>query len=688
MKLLLLACSFAAIAAPPVITELQPRGVQKGRPFTLTIAGTNLAEGAQILSTLPASFTPMVPDKPQMEGRYATYLVEPKADWEVGVYPVRVKTADGLSNILLLNIGAFPEITEEESSPGGLPNSNDSIEKAQPLPSSATTLNGTLRGAERDVYRIQVKAGERRVFEVDARRAGSAIDPVIRVMDASGKQIARSEDAAMLQLDPRLDMTFPVAGYFYVELHDARFSGQTQNFYRLKTGAYAYPTEIFPLGGRRGEEVEVSLGAGKAKTNLKNFKGPQTTVNLADSPALPLPFAVGDLPETTETATVKTAFPLTINGRLAKAGEIDKYTFDVKPGEDVMFELQARELGTSKIIGIITAWDEKGNRIASAGDQPLPVDVAAVQVSSRTASDPFLSFKVPEGVSKITVSVEDLALRGGAHYAYRLSAFKGAHDLQATIGTPFVNIPAGGTAIVNINVDRRGFLGPLRVKALNLPKGVEMTGGHIPFELPEGAPGRIVTRRAMIGLTAAQGAEINLSELSFVAVGDGIERRARGIGYAINVAGAVTQGVVDRQRALNGAWLGLELPAAMTEAQPATLDLKLEKSEKKESGYAFHFRWTWNARNNMQAVPPSVSVDVPNFADLRIINMAVEKGNRKSGTFQVTSTRNTAPALYDIMINGRLMIGTQQHDVYSKALSFEVPALEPEEKNATSASAR
>ena len=29
-----------------------------------------------------------------------------------------------------------------------------------------------LRGAERDVYRLQVKAGERRVFAVDARRGG------------------------------------------------------------------------------------------------------------------------------------------------------------------------------------------------------------------------------------------------------------------------------------------------------------------------------------------------------------------------------------------------------------------------------------------------------------------------------------------------------------------------------------
>jgi hypothetical protein len=30
------------LSAQPVITELQPRGAQKGKPFTLTLAGRNL----------------------------------------------------------------------------------------------------------------------------------------------------------------------------------------------------------------------------------------------------------------------------------------------------------------------------------------------------------------------------------------------------------------------------------------------------------------------------------------------------------------------------------------------------------------------------------------------------------------------------------------------------------------------
>ncbi|MBM3786315.1 MAG: hypothetical protein FJW30_18300 [Acidobacteria bacterium] len=686
MKLWIFVCSLALAAAPPVITELQPRGVQKGRPFVLTVAGSNLSEGVRVLTPLPATFTPTLPEKMGMEGRYASFLVEPTKEWEVGVYPLRVQSSDGLSNIVLLSIGSLPEITEEESSTGGVPNSNDTIEKAQPLPASAITLNGTLRGAERDIYRVQVKAGERRVFEIDARRAGSALDPVIRVMDAGGKQIARSEDSALLQLDPRVDITFPAAGYYYVEVHDARFSGQAQNFYRLKTGAYSYPTEVFPLGGRRGEAVEVSLGAAKVTANLKTAKGPQTTVNLPDSPALPLPFAIGELPEVPETAP-SFRFPVTINGRLAKPGEVDKFVFDVNPGDDLLLELQARELGTSKVNAIIGVWDEKGKRLASAGDNFIPLDVNAVQVASRTAGDPFLAYKVPEGLRKLTVSVEDLALRGGPHFGYRLSARKGGHDLQAVITTPFVNLPSGGTALVNLNIDRRGYYGPLEVKALNLPKGVTLSGGHIPTEPMDGVTTRALSRRAMVALTAEPGVSLDTAEIAFAVKGEGFERRATGVGFAIAVAGATSQGVVDRQRALSGSHLGLELPAAVAPAQPAALTLTLEKSEKKLSGYEFLFRWKWTVRNPMLTVPMTVAADVPNFVDLRVINMAVDKEDKNTGTFLVTSTRNTAPAIYDIMINGRLMADNTAHDIYSTALSFQVPVLDTEESNANAPTA-
>ena len=115
-----LAVSASSLSAQPVITGLQPRGAQKGKPFTLTLAGRNLGEDAKIRSTMPASFTLLTPDQPALmqnasaagEGRYATFMVEPAADLAAGVYAIRVVTGEGISNVQLFTVGAFPEFVE------------------------------------------------------------------------------------------------------------------------------------------------------------------------------------------------------------------------------------------------------------------------------------------------------------------------------------------------------------------------------------------------------------------------------------------------------------------------------------------------------------------------------------------------------------------------------------------------
>src|ERR1035438_9917074 len=148
-------------------------------------------------------------------------------------------------------------------------------------------------------------------------------------------------------------------------------------------GAYRYADGIFPLGGRRGERVPVTfyggdLGAGVASTaDLSKVVATQTLtrVGLPDSPVLPFVFAVSDLPELLEPVDGPVPLPSVVNGRLDKSAEIDRYHYLVEPGEKLIFELQARELGTSRLEGILTVWDAAGKRLGSAGDQPLSEDV-------------------------------------------------------------------------------------------------------------------------------------------------------------------------------------------------------------------------------------------------------------------------------------------------------------------------
>ena len=685
--LLAAAIAQAALAAAPVITELKPRGAEIGRPFTLTAIGRNIVEGSRITTTLPATFTPVLtaptPGTMATPGRAASYLVELKAEAAPGVYPVRIETPSGISNILLFTLGTFAEVSEEESQPGALPNSNDTIETAQPVRSTPVVVNGTLRGPERDLYRVSGKAGERRVIEVEARRCGSAVDPVLRVLDGSGKQLARSDDSPGAGLDARLDFTFPKEGYYYVEVTDARFSNQGQNFYRLKMGAYRYAEGIFPLGGRRGEQVPVTFFGGRAgaaattAADLRTLAATDayTHITLPDSPALPFVFAVSDLPEVMEPLQAAAPLPGVINGRLDKPGEIDRYRLNVQPGDRLLIELQARELGTSKLEAIVTAYDTNGKKLGSAGDQPLPEDVFAIQGTSRTSSDPFLNLTVPDGVRALDVTVEDLALRGGALYGYRLILRKQAEDFRLTISSPQINIPAGGTMVFSVNADRRGFDGPIHLTIPDLPKGIRAEGGIIPREYLDASGARTVNRRGVLLLTADRDVSLSTNELHVwgearLSDGSVLKRRARGVGMIVDVAGANEMGVVDRQRALTAPWLDLELPVALGDPPSGSLEVHQTAIKQMEEGARYEYEYKWTAKG--KATPPAtVNVDVIGAKDLRIIDMKAAPG-MLSGTFAVTTTKATDPAAYDLYISGRMKTDDGDELVVSRPIVFEV----------------
>jgi hypothetical protein len=354
---------------------------------------------------------------------------------------------------------------------------------------------------------------------------------------------------------------------------------------------------------------------------------------------------------------------------------VDRYHLQVAPGERLLIELQARELGTSKLEGIITAYDAAGKKLASAGDQPLPEDVFAIQGTSRTSSDPFLNLTVSAGAQAIDITVEDLALRGGPLYGYRLMVRRQAEDFKLTIASPQLNIPAGGTIAFSVTTDRRGFDGAIQLGVSDLPKGLRAEGGIIPREYLDASGARTVNRRGVLLVTADR--EVSLAANQLHVWGEGklsdgtvLKRRAMGQGMAVDVAGATEQGVVDRQRALTAPWLDLELPVALGDPPPATLEVRQTAIKQMEEGARYEYAYKWTVTG--KATPPTtVGVDVVGAKDLRIIDMKAASG-AMSGTFAVTTTKATDPARYDLYINGRVKTDEGDEVIVSRPIAFEV----------------
>jgi hypothetical protein len=673
----LLLCN-AAFAAAPVLTDLQPRGAQKGKTLTLTLAGRNLTEGARIITNLPAAITPLTASR---KGGLP-FLLELKPDIPIGTYPIRVQTSDGISNILLFTVGDFPEIDEEETTA----HTNGTIATAQVVKSTPVTINGTLAGADRDDFRISARAGERLVFEVEARRCGSAIDPVLTLLDQSGKQLARNEDAPGIGVDSRIDYTFAHDGDYVIEVNDARFSKQEQNFYRLKIGSYIYPESVFPLGGKHGETVQLEFEA-KGTPVRASVKLPQdgdfTMVAMPGSPALPFRFALGNYPELRGPVDGPLPLPVTVNGRIAKPAQVDRYTVRVTPGESLLFELQSRELGTSALDALITISDSKGKKLASAGDIPPAADVFSLQTGNRTSNDPFLNFKVPEGVNEITVSVEDIARRGGPNFGYRLTARKQAEDYLLSASPAYINVPRGGTVQVVVNADRRGYDGPIQALIPNLPKGWTAEGGYIATETIDSSGQRSISRRGVMTVTAAMDAESPPSDLAVagearLADGSVLRRRASGMGAVVDIAGGTglpDAASSDRQKSFTAPWLGMTMPAALSPEPVATIEIRSIGRTPMEQGDAYNFEWKIVATDGNAkslSMPATVNVDAPGVRDIRIINVRPAAKGAATGTFTVTTTKATTPAKYDLVVSANLMVDGQRETIMSRAIPFEV----------------
>ncbi|HUQ93910.1 MAG TPA: hypothetical protein VM120_19685 [Bryobacteraceae bacterium] len=658
-----LLASAALIAAPPVLNTLEPGGAQRGKALTLTLIGANLPEGAKIVSNLPATFTPLsVP--PETAGKRLPFLVEIQPGAPVGLYPVRIESPNGISNILLFSLGSYPEMREMEK--------NDTMETAQPLKALPITINGTFRAGDRDFFKVYGKGGEHRIFEVEARRMGSAIDPALNIYDSNGKLLIRIEDTPTLGVDCRLDFTFPQEGNYYVEVHDARFSDQAANFYRLKMGFYSYADAVFPLGWTRDKPIDVELSGGNLTAPVK-AKPTHGMVSLPNSEGtLPIPFVLSDSPETLEPAGAGPHIlkPGTVmNGRLLKPGEIDKYRLAVKPGETYMIDLGARGLGTSRLDALLTIYDSKGEKLDSAGDQPPKQAVNATFVAGDFSTDPFLLLKAPPGVTEVIVAVEDLNQDGGPAYAYRLSARQQQPGFELTLATPFVNIPAGGSNIVTVNVERRGFNGDVFLKVENLPPGIEAAGGSVPAEVVD-IDARTASRRGVITLTAKHGVKaqsVNLTVWGEATLPDGskMRRKATAPGMTTNVRGNF--GFVDSSRRnvrpFQAFWLGLDLPAAVSGEPPGVLTVNSPPRVRIVQGMKYEFPWSFASKTGVPS-PRTVAFDTPGGRDLRI--------SEKDKVLTMNTTLGTTPGIFDVILSARTGAAMREEIVYAPAITVEV----------------
>jgi hypothetical protein len=481
-----------AMADAPQIGAIQPLGVRRGAAADVTISGANLLGNPRLVA--PFAFATAPPKTAGADPAKWTFALNVAPETPVGVYLVRVRTEDGLSNPFLFAVGQLPQVAEAED--------NSRFEAAQPIPSPCV-VEGTSAGADVDYFRFPGKKGQRMVVDAQCARIGSGVDPQLRLMraDPSHKYIASADDTAGLLTDARIAAELPEDGDYVIELSDTRYQGGGRPVYRLVVGELPVADEVYPLGGRRGETTGFELRGGtigdarlgvaraEAPRGLEvfhaRFTGPMLGLGSPwDVESVPT-LAVDDYPEVREPSDprappARATPPVVLNGRIESKGDEDGFVLAVTPGQRLRLDVSAADLG-SALDGVLQVRKPDGAVLATADDTTAPAQgkMKGKKAPAVVSPDPSLDFTVPGGATEIVVALRDLKGDGGVGYPYRIMVEPVVPSFDLALNESQISIPKGGSAAIGVTVVRKGYDGPITLDVADPPPGLTVRTGLI-----------------------------------------------------------------------------------------------------------------------------------------------------------------------------------------------------------------
>lgn len=526
----------------PVITGLTPPGVTVGGTTKWTLSGRNL-DGVEQLR-ISGGGVDVLEHKLTAAGQLEV-SVRTRATAEPGIHELRADGPSGLSNLVLFRVDTLNQV--EESEP------NDDPAHADPLGLNMVA-SGVLGDRDVDHVRIKGSAGDPFTVEVEARRLGSSLTPVITLLDGAGRSLVQGRDTPGLEGDCRLTSRFPTDGTVIVRVHDTLYQGGDGASYRLRVFDTPFATALFPLGGPRGETIDVMVSGGTLDVPLHQRitlpDRPGTLVELApfDGPRGPLivphRLIVGPGPDIVETRSV-TRLPrgATANGCIEKSGEVDRYLVAVRQGERLQVGIQAASLG-SWLDSVVTLRDDQGRQIAE-NDDPMvgaPTLLAAWSPGQGAFPTDSLLVQQAETDGDWLIEVADRYGNGGAEFAYRMTVepvrpnfvvtfqpdlerresgddprIREASKAQGSV----LNLAPGSTRRVTLRIAVDGRIGPIVLRATGLPSGVTTEPVTIRPERDGGRPAtgklRAPSFTAALILRVAEDAEPAVGELKVTA---------------------------------------------------------------------------------------------------------------------------------------------------------------------------
>jgi hypothetical protein len=683
------ACLAAFLLAVPARAQLPharldrlfPLGGSAGSSVIVTVEGKDLDE-----------LTGLHFDRPGFRAERLKgneFRISIPADALPGTVEVRTIGKFGISGGRLFAVSkGVTEVMEKEP--------NDTAATAQKVPIDCA-INGRSDNDGDDFFRFPARKGQRTVIDCQALRLDSTLRAALVLSDASGKELARSTPYYQ-RTDPLLDFVAPADGDYLVQLHDATYAGGQP--YRLIISTRPHVENVFPLAVRPGETTTLTVlgrnlpggkpypggkvldrdleqvsfpftapkgdershgrfdflfhpGSSSAKMRgfqffPKELTGALTPITLVHAEA---PVTLEREPNDSAEKAQEITLPTVVCGRFDRPGDADWYTFTAKAGEAIRIDLLCERL---ELPGdpFVLITDDKGREVAQFDDHGISYNALALY-----NRDPFGTFNVP-ATGRYRLLVQERYRNGGPRYQYVLNIGKATPDFFPVAfheTNPDPTCPLlrrGGSAFLEVCLNRRDFNGPVVIEAKGLPPGVSCPPVHI-------GPGQ---QFANVVFTAAEDARdwAGAFHLEATATIDGkkVVREVRAVQRRWPIANISTS------RACR------ELCLAVS-SLPAPYSVRLPDTVTTPAGKEVQIKVTLRRANDFTGKVQLVGLNLPSGFGLATIEIPADKSEL---TAKLTVAKNVAPGLYTLVLRGDAQVPYQRD---AKAAKTNIRVADP-----------
>ncbi len=217
---------------------------------------------------------------------------------------LRLATSSGISEPFLIAIDDLATTTANSQ--------NKSLKQPQSI-SLPIAVEGSIEELTSHYYKFSAHKGRTLSVDVIANRIGSKLDPLVRLLDSSGKELLLCDDDPAIAPDARFSYAIPSDADYILEIRDAAYEGSKEHRYRMRI-----------------KETD------SAETTIPPIRHYPTT----------LPTVTEQEPNDTPASATPFQLPAQLHGAFSKSHDRDIYQFTAKMGDHILVRSKTRSIGS------------------------------------------------------------------------------------------------------------------------------------------------------------------------------------------------------------------------------------------------------------------------------------------------------------------------------------------------------